>query len=197
MLEGTVSGKGGQVESIRTAVAVLWLVFWVYWLVAARGMKPGSLGGSGMALRVLLAIATYAVIRASLVVLPRRPHPGLVTNVGVGVIGLAVLVAGLGLAVWARVHLGRNWGMPMSRKDEPELVTDGPYRLIRHPIYTGLVLAIIGSSLTVSLLGLVVALIAGGYFTYAATVEERNLVRAVPGYAAYRARTRKLIPYVL
>lgn len=184
-------------ESIRTAVAVLWLAFWVYWLVAARGVKSGSFGGPGMLLRVLLAIATYAVIRVSLVVLPRRPHPGLVTNVVVGAIGLAVLVAGLGLAVWARVHLGRNWGMPMSRKEEPEMVADGPYRLIRHPIYTGLVLAIIGSSLTVSLLGLVVAVIAGGYFYYAARVEERNLIQAVPGYAAYRARTKILIPYLL
>lgn len=184
-------------DAIRTAVAVIWLVFWIYWLVAARDRKPGSLGGRGMLMRVLLATGTYVVIRTSLVVLPTRPHPGLVDNVVVGVFGLVILVAGLGLAVWARVHLGRNWGMPMSQRDEPELVTDGPYRLVRHPIYTGLVLAIIGTSLTVSLLGLVVAVIAAGYFYYAATVEERNLVQAVPGYAAYRARTKLLIPYLL
>jgi protein-S-isoprenylcysteine O-methyltransferase Ste14 len=44
---------------------------------------------------------------------------------------------GLGFAIWARVHIGRNWGTPMTQKDEPELVTSGPYHLVRHPIYSG------------------------------------------------------------
>jgi protein-S-isoprenylcysteine O-methyltransferase Ste14 len=43
----------------------------------------------------------------------------------------------LGFAIWARVHIGRNWGTPMTQKDEPELVTSGPYHLVRHPIYSG------------------------------------------------------------
>ena len=53
-----------------------------------------------------------------------------------------MLVAlGLGLAIWARAHIGRNWGLPMSRKAYPELVTSGPYAVIRHPIYVGILLA--------------------------------------------------------
>ena len=55
----------------------------------------------------------------------------------------AVFVLGLALAVWARVYLGRNWGMPMSAKADPELVTTGPYRRIRHPIYTGVILGMV------------------------------------------------------
>jgi protein-S-isoprenylcysteine O-methyltransferase Ste14 len=47
------------------------------------------------------------------------------------------------LAINARRHLGRNWGMPMSRKEQPELITSGPYALIRHPIYSGLMLAML------------------------------------------------------
>jgi protein-S-isoprenylcysteine O-methyltransferase Ste14 len=49
-------------------------------------------------------------------------------------LGLALFSAGLGFAIWARVRLGRNWGIPMTQKDEPELVTSGPYHLVRHPI---------------------------------------------------------------
>jgi hypothetical protein len=51
--------------------------------------------------------------------------------------GVALCVLGFGLAISARWHLGRNWGMPMSRKEQPELVTSGPYAYIRHPIYIG------------------------------------------------------------
>ena len=56
-------------------------------------------------------------------------------------LGLALFVVGLGFAIWARVNIGRNWGTPMTQKDEPELVTSGPYRLVRHPIYSGILVA--------------------------------------------------------
>ena len=64
--------------------------------------------------------------------------------------GVALCLLGFGLAINARRHLGRNWGTPMSRKEQPELVTSGPYALIRHPIYTGLILAMLGSAIGVN-----------------------------------------------
>ena len=65
-------------------------------------------------------------------------------------IGLVLFGAGLSFAVWARIHIGRNWGTPMSQKDDPELVTSGPYRLVRHPIYTGILLAGLGTAVALS-----------------------------------------------
>jgi len=62
-----------------------------------------------------------------------------------GGVGVALCALGIGLAIWARTYLGRNWGMPMSRKENPELVTSGPYAYVRHPIYTGLLIAMLGS----------------------------------------------------
>ncbi len=56
-------------------------------------------------------------------------------------LGAALFLGGLGPAIWARLHLGRNWGMPQTLKSEPELITSGPYRLLRHPIYTGILTA--------------------------------------------------------
>lgn len=53
-----------------------------------------------------------------------------------GAIGADLFVAGIAVAIWAHIHLGRNWGMPMTQKTEPELVTSGPYRVVRHPIYS-------------------------------------------------------------
>ena len=113
-------------------------------------------------------------------------------------IGLAVFLLGLALAVWARVYLGRNWGMPMSQKDDPELITTGPYHLIRHPIYSGIILAMIGTAIAVSLYWLVAVAVLGAYFLYSAVMEERFMTGLFPeSYPAYKRSTRMLIPFIL
>ena len=109
-----------------------------------------------------------------------------------------MFASGIALAVWARVQLGRNWGMPMTQKAEPELITSGPYRFVRHPIYSGLLAGLLGTALASNLIGLIVVAILGVYFYYSASVEEKNLTATFPAaYPAYRARTKMLIPFVL
>jgi protein-S-isoprenylcysteine O-methyltransferase Ste14 len=113
------------------------------------------------------------------------------------VVGVILVVAGLGLAVWARVFIGGNWGMPMTQKKAPELVTSGPYRFVRHPIYSGLLLAGLGTALANNLYWLIAWGALALYFLYAARSEERFLVASFPArYPAYRARTKMLIPFV-
>ena len=88
--------------------------------------------------------------------------------------------------------------MPMSQRVEPELVTSGPYRFVRHPIYSGILLALLGTALATNLLGLILVVVLCGYFYYSATVEERNLTAIFPtAYPAYRVSTKMLIPFVL
>ena len=119
-------------------------------------------------------------------------------TIALGVIGAVVFAAGIALAVWARVHLGRNWGMPTTQKAEPELVTSGPYRFVRHPIYSGILTAALGTALANNLIGLIIVGVLGAYFYYSASVEEKNLTATFPtAYPAYRDRTRMLIPFVL
>ena len=88
-------------------------------------------------------------------------------------IGLVLFALGLGFAIWARIHIGRNWGSPMTQKDEPELVTSGPYHLVRHPIYSGLLVAGVGTAVALSWMWLFAVGLACVYFLYSATVEER------------------------
>jgi protein-S-isoprenylcysteine O-methyltransferase Ste14 len=102
------------------------------------------------------------------------------------------------LAIWARVYLGRNWGMPMSQKVDPELVTTGPYHSIRHPIYSGILLAMIGTTIAVSLYWLAAVILLGAYFLYSAIVEERNMSQLFPSsYPQYKRSTKMLVPFIL
>ena len=179
-------------NTLKSAIGIAWLVFWVYWLASAVGVKRGTVAGRRLPFTGVTALAVFLLVRflgsGSLAV-----HSAIL-----GAIGAVMFAGGIGLAVWARVYLGRNWGMPMTEKAEPELVTSGPYRFVRHPIYSGLLLAVIGTALVDNLLGLIIAVVVGAYFVYSATVEERNLAAAFPtSYPAYRNGTKMLIPFVL
>ncbi|HUZ70685.1 MAG TPA: isoprenylcysteine carboxylmethyltransferase family protein, partial [Candidatus Saccharimonadales bacterium] len=113
-------------------------------------------------------------------------------------IGLTLFAAGLGFAVWARIHIGRNWGTPMSQKADPELVTSGPYQLVRHPIYSGILVAGVGTAVSLSWSWLIAVALAGIYFVYSATIEERNLTQQFPdAYAVYKRSTKMLVPFIV
>jgi protein-S-isoprenylcysteine O-methyltransferase Ste14 len=181
---------------VGLVLTVCWIAFWIFWLVAATGAKA-SRGRSGLRRfaggRVALLIVIVFLARN----LGLHSHPASIGPVLTG-IGLALFVAGLALAIWARLYIGRNWGMPMTRREEPELVTTGPYRKVRHPIYSGIILALIGTALATTLYGLIAAVILGGYFTYSATREEAFLTQEFPdSYPAYKHSTKMLIPYLL
>lgn len=112
-------------------------------------------------------------------------------------LGLALFALRLGFAIWARVHIGRNWGTPMTQKDEPELVTSGPYHLVRHPIYSGILVAGVGTAVALSWLWLTAVVLAGVYFVYSATVEERYLTKQFPdAYPVYKRSTKMLVPFL-
>jgi len=181
--------------AIGIAIGVGWIVFWLYWLTVAIGAKQST--GHRRRLPPGVRIIALVIVAAELLKgRSLKAHSD--TDLAVAIVGAIVFASGLGLAVWARIHLGRNWGMPMSQKQEPELVTDGPYRFVRHPIYTGILLALLGTALATNLYWLLACIVVGAYFVYSARVEERNLMRTFPRqYPIYRARTKMLIPFVL
>jgi protein-S-isoprenylcysteine O-methyltransferase Ste14 len=181
-------------NAVELVFAVGWGAFWLYWLVAAFSMKRGRIPWS-RELRIRVVIVVLAVLLARLGVF--RGHR-LNTDPWLAGIGLALFALGLGFAVWARPHLGRNWGTPMTRKVEPELVTSGPYRLVRHPIYSGILVAGIGTVAALSWLWLPVVALAGVYFLYSARVEERQLSDEFPDrYPLYKRSTKMLVPFIL
>ncbi len=172
-----------------------WVGFWLYWLIAAANVKPGRTRWARFAgVRVVLVVLVVLLLRLHVL----KGHAGFTHSPWLQGAGLAVFVAGLALAVWARLYIGQNWGMPMSEKTDPQLVTTGPYRLIRHPIYSGIILAMIGTALAGSVFWLVAVGVIGGYFIYSAVMEERYMNSLFPDtYPAYRRSTKMLIPFLV
>jgi protein-S-isoprenylcysteine O-methyltransferase Ste14 len=177
---------------LNTSISAIWSVFLLYWLVAAAGAKRSVKTNRVLAPRLVFVAIAFLLLRAF-----DAPTLHLTTPM-LGVVGAALLLAGLGFAVWARIYLGRNWGMPMTQRAEPELVTSGPYAHVRHPIYSGLLLATTGTALATNVFWLVGVGVLSAYFIYSATVEERDLTSAFPTtYPSYRKRTHMLVPFVL
>jgi protein-S-isoprenylcysteine O-methyltransferase Ste14 len=179
-------------HALKIAIDIAWVVFWFYWLASAFGVKEGRGSRRRIPLNGVTALSVVLIVRAF------RGGSLAVHSPVLGAIGAVVFVSGIALAIWSRVQLGRNWGMPMTQKAEPELVTSGPYRFVRHPIYSGLLAGLLGTALVTNLIGLIIVGVLGRYFYYCAAVEEKHLIARFPtAYPAYRARTKMLIPFVL
>jgi hypothetical protein len=182
-----------KVADVGIIIGVVWILLWLYWLISSFWVKTGPsrwIRFAGVRLVLIAAVVVFLRGRGF------RQHP-VTHNPWLAGIGLALFLLGLALAVWARLCLGRNWGMPMSRKDDPELVTTGPYRWVRNPIYSGLILAMIGTAMAVSVAWLIAAVLLGGYFVYSAVKEGAYMAEQFPDtYPAYQASTKMLIPFV-
>ena len=182
------------VRAVELVFAVGWAAFWLYWLVAAFSMKRGRRPWScELRIRAIIAVVVILLIRLGAF----RGH-SLNTDPWRAGIGLVLFALGLGFAISARLHIGRNWGTPMTQKDEPELVTSGPYHLVRHPIYSGILTAGVGTAVALSWLWLTAVALAGVYFLYSAMVEERYMTDQFPdSYPVYKHSTKMLVPFIL
>jgi protein-S-isoprenylcysteine O-methyltransferase Ste14 len=181
--------------AVDAAIFICWLAFWVYWLAASARVKAGRTRWSRFAgVRVAIILIVLLLLRLGVF----RAHHGVTVNPWLQGIGLAIFLLGLALAIWARVYIGQNWGMPMTEKVDPELVTSGPYATIRHPIYSGIILALAGTTVAVSLYWLVAVVVLGAYFIYSAVMEERYMTERFPEtYPSYKQSTKMLIPFIL
>ncbi|HEY0868900.1 MAG TPA: hypothetical protein VGD55_00735, partial [Acidothermaceae bacterium] len=101
---------------VKLVFAIGWAAFWIYWFVAALSTKRGHLAWS-RELRVRAVIVVLAILLVRFGAF-RYHHAN--SDPWRTAIGLVLFGAGLAFSIWARLHLGRNWGSPMSRKNEPE-----------------------------------------------------------------------------
>jgi protein-S-isoprenylcysteine O-methyltransferase Ste14 len=181
----------------------MWIAWAVYWLLLSRRAKVTARRESIFSRLSHIAPMMLAVF---LLFSPASPIPVLgdrflpLAQWRVwDAIGAAVNLAGLLFTVWARVHLGRNWSATVTLKEDHELVTSGPYGVVRHPIYTGLLLGVVGLAIAHgewrSLLGVVIVALA---FWRKLRIEESWMLEQFGDvYRSYRQRVAALIPGVI
>jgi protein-S-isoprenylcysteine O-methyltransferase Ste14 len=181
-------------------ILACWGIFLAFWLVTALFVKPTAQTapreGTAILVRMVLGIAVLLTLGRMFPVLNEQLW-GYSTTMGI--VADVCAGAGLLLMLWARVTLGRNWSALVVLRQDHELVERGPYAVIRHPIYAGLLLLFLGEGVWYgSVAWLLLFLIVTAAFWYKAQVEETFMTHHFPvEYPRYKARTKALIPFVL
>lgn len=181
-------------------IPALWAAWVVYWLVESLKVRAARRMES---LSSCLSHTVPLWIGVVLMVSPRWMPAWLFERVMprdalAAWIGIALLVAGIAFSVWARRHLAGFWSSVVTLKQNHRLIRSGPYRYVRHPIYTGILLSLLGTAIAIGEWhGFIsVAVIAAG-FSRKIAVEERFLREAFPAeYDLYRADVPALIPFL-
>lgn len=180
--------------------AILWAIGIGYWIIKAAGNKKTvrrvPVGPRLIALG-LIALSWCLLLNPTHGWTTRTILPG---NDAVEWVAVALCATGVAFAIWARHTLGRNWSGVPTVKEDHELIVSGPYRFVRHPIYTGLLLAVFASAFVATgrLGGLLFFLILAVLLHFKAQIEEKFMLQTFPqSYPEYRRRTKAIIPFIL
>ena len=177
----------------------LWIFWMIYWLVSSTGTKRTIHTAGSRGRFFALVVIIVLIVKVNDGSLPWLAHHLYNPSRPLEIFGLVLCAGGIAFAIWARNILGTNWSAQPTLKENHELVMAGPYRHIRHPIYTGLLLAIFG---TVIASGRIFDFIVLAYLLidthFKAQIEESLMLRQFPDtYPAYQKQTKAIIPFVL
>ena len=199
LVSTNISSRYGQIMFANTFIGICWAIVVIVWIITGANsektkLPPRSRAGKWFRLFLLIALASCFLIDDLKILNTIFLFP---PDLYIQWLSVALCFVGLSFAIWARFEMGDKWAMPMVQNENTDLVTSGPYRLVRHPIYSGLCLAMTGSMLTASVLWCMWYGLWTMYFVYSAFMEERSIARQFPvDYPRYRKRTRMLIPYL-
>jgi protein-S-isoprenylcysteine O-methyltransferase Ste14 len=186
---------------VKNIISACWGVFLVVWLLAAIFSKRAVYRESGaQRLRYMLpiAIGCYLLFRGY-----RLPYPLSVRIIphtdAVLVVSSILCICGVTFCFWARAVLGRNWSGSVTVKENHELIVRGPYRLVRHPIYTGLLTMVMATAIQQGHIGGILGLILIFVSLWIKSSHEEEVMRKQfpEQYPAYRQRVKRIIPFVL
>ncbi|HET7625611.1 MAG TPA: isoprenylcysteine carboxylmethyltransferase family protein [Verrucomicrobiae bacterium] len=181
-------------------IPAVWIVFWSYWLVSALNVKKARKSESRLARMVHLAFACFAFV---LIVLSASPNRFVGWHLFSAqkdfFIGVAILLIGLGFAVWARIHLGAYWSGRVELKEGHRLIRTGPYKWVRHPIYTGILAGFLGTGFATGDVRIAGAFVFLGIIFFLKSRREECLLTQEFGdeYIQYRKKVPAFLPFLV
>jgi protein-S-isoprenylcysteine O-methyltransferase Ste14 len=189
-------------DILRDCAGYLWLALGIFWLAGAltakrtkRTQSPGS-----RLLQITPEIAAFFLLFGR-VPWPRwlrgRFVPG--DTLAAAWVGLGLTAAGIAFAIWARLWIGRNWSGRVTIKEQHELIQNGPYAIVRHPIYSGFLLGILGTAIVHGELRALLALpLAALGWTFKLWMEESFMIQQFgSAYLDYKRRVKALVPFLV
>lgn len=188
---------GIRTDWLVLACWALWAGYWWYSAQSVKAIRERQTSRS-RARYVVVMLGAMALMLGDYHRVPVLGRMVLPTSIPLDWAGVVICWAGAAFAVWARVTLAGNWSGVVSLKHDHEIVNRGPYGYVRHPIYTGILMMFLGSSLlelnVARALAVVLAFVS---FSIKSRQEESLLGTHFPEtYPAYAAQTRRLIPYL-
>jgi protein-S-isoprenylcysteine O-methyltransferase Ste14 len=187
--------------TLYLAILSVWIIVGLVWLAASASLKSVAREepwGSRLFHILGITVAFFLLFDSHLPI-PVLNRPFVPDTPAVWWIGFALAVAGAAIAIWARLLLGANWSATVTVKQDHELMRTGPYAVVRHPIYSGFLLAMLGTAIAFGevrgLFAFVIALIA---WRAKSLIEERFMLDQFgEKYARYKREVKALIPFVL
>jgi protein-S-isoprenylcysteine O-methyltransferase Ste14 len=176
-----------------------WIIFFLYWIINLLNAKKTA---ERQNWALLLAYKIPSTLGGVLFFWPDRPNPlGMILfphTVWVQSLGAGLCVFGLLGAIWSRAILAGNWSPDVTFKVGHELTQRGPYRFVRHPIYTGILLMLLGTAVCAGRLRALIGFsLVAASFWIKLRQEETLMIRHFPNdYPAYKARVKALVPFL-
>ena len=181
-------------------VGPMWLAIFIIWAISGLTVKDTVRSKSDARARLLV----WGVMLAWFLLFDQNFRPGILAKrfipmgPAAAYTGLALTVAGLGFALWARIAIGRNWGGAITVQEGHKVIRNGPYAVVRHPIYAGFMLATLGTAIVFGqVAGLISTALVVLCWGYKGRLEEHFLIEQFgPEYEQYRRDVKALIPGV-
>jgi protein-S-isoprenylcysteine O-methyltransferase Ste14 len=188
------------IRHLRDLSQYLWAVLVVVWLIGAfrtkRTIRRQS--SSSRLIQIAVVAAGAYLLFARYTGIRSLDRPVIPITVNLAASGFALIVFGVGFSIWARLTLGANWSGTVTLKQDHALIQRGPYGLVRHPIYTGILAALIGSALERGLRSSLIALpLCGlGFWLKIKTEEQFMVQRFGEAYVQYKQKVKALVPFL-
>jgi protein-S-isoprenylcysteine O-methyltransferase Ste14 len=188
------------IEQLRDWTGVLWMALAIVWVVGALRTKRTVKSQSSVSqflYTVILVIGVYLIF-AKQIGLPWLDRQLIWVTIPIVLAGLLVVLVGVAFSIWARLMLGSNWSNRVTVKEDHTLVRNGPYRIVRHPIYSGILFGMLGSVLQRGemrcFVGVMICVLS--FWLKTRAEEEFMVQRFGDEYLQYSQEAKSLVPFI-